>query len=74
MNISYSSVDIWKTCSEWGIWKHFTDHIKTTAKCIPTKPRAKCRVPWEATVIRGKRDNMKIASLLNKTNPTNDNA
>ena len=29
----------------------FTDHMKA-AECIPTKLKAKCRVPWEALVVR----------------------
>ena len=27
-------------------------HIEAAAKCIPTKPRAKCRVPLELIVVR----------------------
>ena len=31
--------------------EHFvTAHIEATEECIPTKPRAKCRVPWELIV------------------------
>ena len=41
--------------------------------CISTKPKAKCRVPWDTIAIREKQDNMKIASLHNKRNPTNVN-
>ena len=33
-----------------------------------------CRVPWEATSIREKQDNMKSAFSCNKRNPTNANA
>ena len=48
-------------------------NIEAAAGCIPTKPRPKCRVPWEAIAIREKQDNMKKASLLNKSNLTNAN-
>ena len=43
-----------------------TAHIEAAAKCIPTKPRGKCRVPWEAIAIREKRDDMKESFLFNK--------
>ena len=42
-------------------------------ECIPTKPRAKNRVPWETLAVRKSRDNVKTASLCNKRNPTNAN-
>ena len=47
--------------------------MKAAAECIPRKPRAKCRIPWESLVLKKKKDNMKIASLLNKRNLTNAN-
>ena len=25
-----------------------TTHMEAVAECIPTKPRVKCRVPWES--------------------------
>ena len=43
------------------------------AECIPTKLRAKHRVPWENIAVRKKRDNVKTASLCNKKNPINAN-
>ena len=36
-----------------------TTHMEAAAECIPAKPRAKCRVLWEAIAIRKKQDNMK---------------
>ena len=52
----------------------FTAHREAAAKCIPTKPRIKCRDPWESIAIREKWDSIKIASLLGIRNPTNANA
>ena len=49
-------------------------HMEAAAECIPTKPRPKCRVPWETLTVRKKRDNMQTASLCNKRNQTNANA
>ena len=49
-------------------------YMEEAAECIPTKSRAECRVPWESLVVWKKRGNMKIASLVNKRNPTNTNA
>ena len=48
-------------------------HIEAAAEVIPTKLRAKHRVPWKTLPVK-KRDNVKTASLCNKRNPTNDNA
>ena len=48
-------------------------HVEAAAECIPTKLRTKCRVTWESLGVRKKRDSIKIASLLNKRNPTNAN-
>ena len=42
-------------------------HMEAAAECIPTKAKAKCRVPWESLVVWEKRDNLKKASLLKKT-------
>ena len=28
--------------------------LEAAAKCIPTKQRAKCRVPWETSLVRKK--------------------
>ena len=44
------------------------------AKCIPTKPRTKYRVPWETLAIREKRAHVKTASKSYRKNPTNINA
>ena len=35
------------------------DYIEAAAGCIPTKPRTKCRVLWEAIAVKEKRDNIK---------------
>ena len=48
--------------------------MEAEAECIPTKLREKLRVPQESQVVRKKRNNLKIASLLYKRNPTNANA
>ena len=50
-----------------------TTRIEAAVECIPTKPRAKCRVLWESIADRRKEDDMKKASLLDKRNPTNAN-
>ena len=34
-----------------------TTHIEAAAECMPTKPRAKYRVPWESLEARKKLDN-----------------
>ena len=44
------------------------------AKCIPTKPRIKYRVPWETLAVREKRAHVKTASKSYRKNPTNTNA
>ena len=49
-------------------------HLEAATECIPTKQRAKCRVPWETLVVRKKHANIKTAFLCNKRNPTNINA
>ena len=51
-----------------------TAHIEVVAECIPTKPRAKCRVPRESLAVKRKQNNFKKASFLNKRNPININA
>ena len=38
-------------------------HIEATAEYIPTKQRAKPRVPWETLAVRKKRVDIKTASL-----------
>ena len=49
-------------------------HREAAAKCIPTKPRTKYRVPWETLVVREKRARVKTASKNYRKNPTNTNA
>ena len=56
-------------------YENFVDaHIEAAAKCIPTKPRTKYRVPWEILVVREKRAHVKTASKSYRKNPTNTNA
>ena len=45
--------------------------IEAATKWIKTKPRAKCKLPWEPIVVQEKKDNMKKASLFNERKPTN---
>ena len=49
-------------------------HIEAAAKCIPTKPRTKYRVPWETLAVREKRAHVKTASKRYRKNPRNTNA
>ena len=49
-------------------------HLEAAAKCIPTKPRTKYRVPWETLEVREKRAHVKTASKSYRKNPTNTNA
>ena len=49
-------------------------HLEAAAKCIPTKPRTKYRVPWETSVVRDKRAHVKTAFKSYQKNPTNTNA
>ena len=49
-------------------------YLEVTAKCIPTKPKTKYRVPWETLAVREKRAHVKIASKGYRKNPTNTNA
>ena len=49
-------------------------HLEAAAKCIPTKPRTKYRVPWETLAVREKRAYVKTASKIYRKNPTNTNA
>ena len=48
-------------------------NIEAAAECIPTKQRAKPRVPWETLAVRKKRADVKTASKCNRKNPTNTN-
>ena len=49
-------------------------HLEAAAKCIPTKPRTKYRVPWEMLAVREKRAHVKTVSKSYRKNPTNTNA
>ena len=49
-------------------------HLQAASKCIPTKPRAKYRVPWENLAVRENRVLVKTASKSYRKNPTNTNA
>ena len=49
-------------------------HLEEAAECIPTKQRAKPRVPWETLVVRKKHPKVKTISLGNRRNPNNINA
>ena len=48
-------------------------HLEAAAKCIPTKPRTKYRVPWGTLAVREKRAHVKTASKSYRNNPTNTN-
>ena len=49
-------------------------HREAAAKCIPTKPRTKYRVPWKTLAVREKRAHVKTASKSYRKNPTYTNA
>ena len=49
-------------------------HLETAAECIPTKQRARPRVPWETLAVRKKWADVKTAAKCNRKNPTNTNA
>ena len=56
-------------------YKNFVNaHLEAVAECIPTKQRAKPRVPWGTLEVRKKRADVKTASKCNRKNPTNINA
>ena len=56
-------------------YKNFVNvHREAAAKCIPTKPRTKYRVPWETLAVREKRAHVKTAPKSYRKNPTNTNA
>ena len=48
-------------------------HLEAAAECIPTKQRAKSRVPWEILAVRKTCAEMKTASKCNRRNLTNIN-
>ena len=49
-------------------------HFEAAAKCIPTKPRTKYRIPWETVAVREKRALVKTASKSYRKNLTITNA
>ena len=49
-------------------------HLEAAAKCIPTKPKTKYRVPSETLKVREKCAHQKTASKSYRKNPTNTNA
>ena len=67
--------EILETLAPNGIYENLTNvHMDVAAECIPTKLRAKRRVPWETLTVKKKSDAMKKVSLFNERNPTNANA
>ena len=47
-------------------------HMDAAAECIPTKQRAKHRVPWEKLAVKKKKcDDINAVSQCSKRNPTN---
>ena len=56
-------------------YKKFVNaQLEVAAECIPTKQRAKPRVPWETLEVRKKHADVKTVSHWNRRNPTNTNA
>ena len=49
-------------------------HLEAAAEFIPTKQRAKSRVPWKTFAVREKRAHVKTVSKCNGKNPNNINA
>ena len=49
-------------------------HVEEAVECIPTKQRAKPRVPWKTLAVRKKCADMKTASKCHRKNQTNTNA
>ena len=47
--------------------------LEAATEFIPTKQRAKYRVPWETLAVREKREDVKTASKCNRKNTTNTN-
>ena len=47
-----------KDIPEMKNMKTVATHMEAVAECIPTKPRAKWRVPWKSIAFREKWDNM----------------
>ena len=48
--------------------------LEAVTECIPTKQRAKSRVPWEILAVRKKRADVKTTPLCHWRNPNNINA
>ena len=58
-------------CTPNDEYENFVNaHLEVAAKYIPTKLRAKSRVPWETLAVREKRADVKTASKCNGKNPT----
>ena len=58
-----------------GEYENFVNaHIEAVAECIPTKQRAKPRVPRETLAVRKKHVDVKTTSLCYRRNSTNINA
>ena len=45
-----------------------TAYMEAVIECVPTKPKAKCRVPWESQEARKQRDHLK-SILTRKKKP-----
>ena len=39
-------------------------HLEAVPKCIQTKTRAKCRVPWESVAVKEEWNDMKTVTLI----------
>ena len=66
--------EISKTLTANDEYENFVNaHLEAAAECIPTKQRAKPRVPGETLAVRKERADVKITSLRNRKNPTNIN-
>ena len=46
-------------------------HLEAAVECIPTKQRAKSRIPWETLAVRKKRTDVTTASKCNWRNKMN---
>ena len=68
-------LEILETLSPNDEYENFVNtHLEAAAKCIPTKQRAKPRVPWETLAVIKKCADVKTASKCNRRTPTNINA
>ena len=67
--------EISESCTPNEEYKNFVNaHLEAAAECIPTKQRAKPRVPWDILAVRKKHADIKTASQCNRRNPNNINA